>query len=71
MDRIFQIVAVGLVGLAAYFLWAGSTDAAFGSAVLGCVSFFLGIRNQMKERNRIREEERRNAESHQTEDSNQ
>jgi len=58
MDRIFQIVAVGLIGLAAYFLWDGSTDAAFASAVLGCVSFFLSVRVQMKEPNRIYEEER-------------
>jgi hypothetical protein len=59
MDRVFQIVAVGLVGLAAYFFWTGSTDAAFASAVLGCVSFFLGIRVQMKARNRIWEEQRK------------
>jgi hypothetical protein len=57
MDRVFQIAAVGLISLAAYFFWAGSTDAAFASAVLGCVSFFLSIRVQMKERNRIREEQ--------------
>ena len=67
MDRIFQIAAVGLIGLAAYFLWAGSTDAAFASAVLGCVSFFLSVRFQMKERNRIYEEQRRADESNQAE----
>lgn len=63
MERIFQIAAVGLVGLAAYFFSAGSTDAAFASAVLGCVSFFLSIRVQMNERNRIREEQRKTVES--------
>ena len=63
MERVFQIVAVGLIGLAAYFFWTGSTDAAFASAVLGCVSFFLSIRAQMKERNLNREEQRKRDES--------
>jgi len=66
MDRIFQIVAVGLIGLAAYFFWTASTDAAFACAVLGCVSFFLSIRVQMKERNRILEEHRKRDQSDQT-----
>jgi hypothetical protein len=54
-ERIFQIVAVILAGIAAYFLWNGNSDGAFVSAVLGCVSFFLSIRFQVKERNRERE----------------
>lgn len=58
MERIFQIVAVIFAGIAAYFLWSGNNDGAFVSAVLGCVAFFLSIRFQVKERNRIREEER-------------
>ena len=58
MERIFQIVAVILAGIAAYFLWAGNGDGAFVSAVLGCVAFFLSIRFQVKERNRQREAER-------------
>ena len=57
MDRVFQIVAVMVAGIAAYFLWAGSTDGAFVSAVLGCVSFFLSVRSQVKERNKEREAE--------------
>jgi hypothetical protein len=57
MDRVFQIVAVMLAGIAAYFLWAGNTEGAFVSAVLGCVSFFLSIRSQVKERNKARETE--------------
>ena len=64
MDRVFQAVAVILAGIAAYFLWAGNNDGAFVSAVLGCVSFFLSIRAQVKERNRVRESE--NAESNRT-----
>jgi hypothetical protein len=55
MDRIFQII-----------FWTGSTDAAFASAVLGCVSFFLSVRVQMKERNRILEEHRKRDQSDQT-----
>jgi hypothetical protein len=58
MDRVFQIVAVILAAIAAYFLWAGNRDGAFVSAVLGCVSFFLSVRAQVKERNSRRELER-------------
>ena len=54
MERIFQILAVILAGVAAYFFWAANNDRAFVSAVLGCVSFFLSIRFQLKERNRVR-----------------
>lgn len=57
MERVFQIAAVVLAGAAAYFLWTGNKDGAFVSAVLGCVAFFLSIRAQVKERNRIREAE--------------
>ena len=59
--RIFQIVAVLLVGAAAYFLWSGNRDYGFVSAVLGAVSFFLSVRFQVKERNMIREAEREKA----------
>jgi hypothetical protein len=58
MERIFQILAVILAGVAAYFLWAGNNDGAFVCAVLGCVAFFLSVRFQVKERNRIRELEK-------------
>ena len=62
MDRVFQIIAVILGGVAAYFLWSGNNDGAFVSAVLACVSFFINIRFQVKERNRLRSEERERAE---------
>lgn len=62
MDRVFQIVAVIFAGIAAYFLWTGNKDGAFVSAVIGCVSFFLSIRAQVKQRNLQREAERRRAE---------
>ncbi len=58
MERLFQLLAVILAGVAAYFLWAGNYDGAFVSAVLGSVAFFLSVRFQVKERNRIRELER-------------
>ncbi len=55
MERFFQILAVILIGVAAFFLWRGNTDGAFISAVLGAVSFFLSIRFQVKERLKKRE----------------
>ena len=59
MERLFQILAVLLAIVAAYFLWAGNRDAFFASAVFAAVSFFLSIRFQVKERNRMRDAERR------------
>lgn len=50
-------MAVVLAGIAAYFLWVGNKDGAFISAVVGCVAFFLSVRFQVKERNKIREAE--------------
>ncbi len=50
MERFFQILAVILIGVAAYFLWSGNTDGTFVAAVLGAAAFFLSIRFQVKER---------------------
>jgi len=50
MERLFQILAVVLAGIAAFLLWRGTSDMAFVAAVLGAVSFFLSIRFQVKER---------------------
>ena len=58
MERLFQILAVILAGVAAFFLWKGNWDATFVSAVFGAVSFFLSIRFQIKERLKIRDAER-------------
>ena len=58
MERIFQILAVILAGVAAYFLWIGNTDWLFLSAVAGAVCFFLSIRFQVKERLKVRDAER-------------
>jgi hypothetical protein len=57
MERVFQVAAVLLAVTAGYFLWSGHKDEAFIAAVVGCVAFFLSIRTQVKERNRVREAE--------------
>lgn len=62
MERLFQILAAVLAGIAAFFLYRGNTDAMFVSAVLGAVSFFISIRFQVKERLRQREDERQKIE---------
>ena len=58
MERVFQIAAVLLAVAAGYFYWNGQKDYTFAAAVLACVSFFLSIRFQVKERNKIREAQR-------------
>lgn len=50
MVRIFQILAVILAGVAAYFLWADNWDGTFVAAVLAASSFFIGMRFQIKAR---------------------
>ena len=57
MERIFQILAVILIGVAAYFLWKGNTEGVFVSAVLGAVAFLLSVRFQVKERLKQKEAE--------------
>lgn len=63
MERIFQIAAVILIGVAAFFLWKGNNDWLFVSAVAGAVCFFLSIRFQVGERVKQRGEETRKLES--------
>jgi hypothetical protein len=58
MERFFQIAAVILAGVAAYFLWNDNGDGAFVSGVLGAVAFFLSVRFQVKGRLQQREIER-------------
>ena len=67
MERFFQITAVILIGIAAFFLWQGNTDGLFVSAVFGAVSFFLSIRFQVKDRLRQREAEREEVEREEVE----
>ena len=50
MIRTFQIVAVILVGIAAYFLWMENKDGVFVSLVLAGCSFFMSVRFQAKAR---------------------
>ena len=57
MERLFQILAVILIGVAAYFLWSENKDAMFVAAVLGAVAFFLSVRFQVKERLKQKEGE--------------
>ena len=60
MDRFFQILAVILIGVAAFFWWNGNADAAFASAVFGAVSYFLSIRFQVKARLKLQAEQNEN-----------
>ena len=57
MERVFQITAVILIGVAAYFLWQNNMDGVFVAAVLGAVAFLLSIRLQVKARLKERENE--------------
>ncbi len=58
MERFFQITAVILIGIAAFFWWRGNADGLFIAAVFGAVSFFLSVRFQVKGRLKEREAER-------------
>jgi uncharacterized membrane protein YdjX (TVP38/TMEM64 family) len=62
MERLFQILAVILAGVAAFFLWRGNWDAGFVSAVFGAVCFFLSVRFQVRDRVNAREAERQRQE---------
>ena len=55
MERLFQILAVILAGIAAFFLWRNNNDAMFVAVVLGAVCFFLSYRFQVSERMKQRE----------------
>ncbi len=57
MERLFQILAVLLIGVAAFFVWAGNTDGVFVAAVVGAVCFFLSIRFQVGARVKERKAE--------------
>ncbi len=61
LERIFQILAVILVGVAAFFLWKANNDGVFVAAVAGAVCFFLSIRFQVRERLSAREAEKNRA----------
>lgn len=50
MRVIFNILAVALLGAAAYFYSAGDQDWLFASVVLAACSFFIGMRFSIKKR---------------------
>ena len=50
MIRTFQIIAVILVCIAAYFLYVENKDGVFVSLVLAASSFFMSVRFQAKAR---------------------
>lgn len=70
MERLFQILAVILAGIAVFFWWEGNIDGLFVSAVFGAVCFFLSIRFQVKERieQRSAEEEEEEEETEEEEE---
>lgn len=50
MHRIFQVLAVVLLGVAAFSLYRQDTDLAFETGVLAACSLFLSYRFQIKDR---------------------
>lgn len=50
MERFFQILAVVLIASSAVFYLYGNVDGVFISIVLGCLSYFLSVRAQVKGR---------------------
>jgi hypothetical protein len=65
MERIFQIAAVILAGVVAFFMWKGDSDWVFPCAVLSACAFFLSVRFRIK--NRIKEREIASEETTQSE----
>ena len=57
MERVFQIAAVVFIAAAAVFFLLDNIDGVFISIVLGCLSFFLSVRTQVKGRLAIRDAE--------------
>jgi uncharacterized membrane protein YedE/YeeE len=47
LELVFKILAIVLIGIAAFFLWLGNMDAVFFVAVIGAVCFFLSVRFQI------------------------
>jgi chromate transport protein ChrA len=47
-ERIWMILAILLLIVAAVFLWQGNFSAAFVIAVLGAVAWFLSYRSQLR-----------------------
>ena len=60
MKRFWLIVAVVLGAVAVVCMWRGNFDAAFVTAVLACVAWFLNFRTQVKAINTARDAEEEN-----------
>ena len=58
MERLLQILAVILLGIAAFFLWRDDSDWLFACVVLSICAFFLGMRFRIKGHMRQREAEK-------------
>ena len=56
MELTFKILAVILIGIAAFFLWQANYEALFISAILGAVCFFLNVRFEVGARVKERRE---------------
>lgn len=65
--RIFVVLAVILVGVAAYFLWSGNKDGVFVALILSGCAYFLNVRFQIKERLKAHEASENQEESEEKE----
>lgn len=50
IQLIFKVLAVILLGVAAFFLWQNNLEGAFTAAVLCACAYFLSMRFQIKAR---------------------
>jgi len=57
IERVFQLLAAILAGIAAYFFLNENKDGMFVAAVFSAVAFLLSVRFQAKRRNRERDAE--------------
>ena len=69
IERIWIILAAALVIVAAAFLWRNNVSAAFVTATLGAVAWFLSYRAQIRARLAATEVDAENLETN--EDSNE
>jgi hypothetical protein len=66
--RVFQILAVILVGVAVFFWYSEDNDWAFAAGVCAAAAYFLAMRFQMKERVRQADAENYGEDDDQEED---
>jgi hypothetical protein len=68
IERIWIVVAAVMVIVAATFLWRNNVSAAFVTATLGAVAWFLSYRAQIRAKFGAMEVESREPESHEDSD---